>query len=184
MACTSGKALGLPLRFDQNVERAHDERFCAQGEIKACASLGFILMHGKGIGVDLKGAREPLRAACMGGEKYGCRDLAKLLLHLEAAPTAAETAEGVDAETRAAGCRQLAVSYNTGKGGVARDQGRAAELFARACAMGEREICPVVAKVTNEAGAAARAKVKPILEAACQTQVIEACEAGTSLQGR
>lgn len=339
MACTSGKALGLPLRFDQNVDRAHDERFCAEGEVKACASLGSTLMHGKGIGVDLKGARDPLRAACIGGEKYGCRDLAKLLLQLEPAPTAAETAEGVEAEKRAcelgmavsckrlgdlhlvglvvprsvdaavaayqracmlptkgndtplgcqeagaiarqqgkegalvaelvfqdgcargdkdscrglqsmgkstagfeknvdrhealrssiercekkgdndacgaagfallttgtpeqraqsakyfelacdggraAGCRQLAVSYNTGKGGVARDPARAAELFARACAMGEREVCPVVAKVTNEAGAATRAKVTPILDAACRQQVTEACEAAESLKIR
>jgi hypothetical protein len=130
-ALRAGLKQGTPSDDGKKAQSAF-QKACDGGEPTACTALGEMLYQGLGVAKDTTGAIPLLEKACSGGDPAGCNDLG-LARSLSGDHGGAKKYFEMSCNAKSQlGCLGLGMLYKDGKG-VAKDPGKAKELFKKAC---------------------------------------------------
>jgi TPR repeat protein len=122
---------------------------CAQGEVRACAFAGRLLLDGKGLAKDVDRGLELLTRACDGGVPLACLVGSRYLGEAGAADSGQDNS---DAQHRfemqysclsgqGEACMQIGLLFRFGGDGFLRDFGQAVAAYTRGCNLGESRSC-------------------------------------------
>lgn len=153
---------------------------CERGDARSCTHLGAIFIRGTQTGADHPHAFELLTRACDDGDGdlSGCAWLVSMYINRQVASP--DHRRGVALAERLCrtghACHGLALIHELGRG-VPADLGRAAEIYRRACAMGEAGSCHNLGLMHARGRGVAedRARARTLLSKACAGGVERAC---------
>jgi hypothetical protein len=157
-------------------------RACSQRDGTACANLGLLTFHGRGVVADRVEAARLYRVGCDSRVPQACLNLALMFDKGQGIPQ--DKAQGVRMYERACreglpeGCMNLGVKYLRGEG-VAKDPARALGFNKKACEIGQSMACYNVAVMLGKGGAGIAQDVeegKRFLARACSLGDKRSCE--------
>ena len=132
-----------PSRYKAKCDQAVAcQKLCDGGDPHGCRALADLYGDARGLPRNHGQQRELLEKACTGGDSSGCSGLAKLYEDATGVPK--DQAKALEYRRRASllhdkecdqgfvySCHDLAHDYVLGRGGVARDEAKALELYQR-----------------------------------------------------
>ncbi len=171
--------LGALLESEGHVDRSYAffQRGCEAGSALACGRVAFRLSIGLGVKRDESRAEGFAFRACDGGDGEGCLELGYSFEFAGAGRLDENRALSFyrrACNTRSDRCRDLAIAYDSGRG-IDQNQGRARELFRRACQSWDMTSCTYLQILGDPDG---KVGVPKKVASAQLDQVTKACAAG------
>jgi hypothetical protein len=184
LACTRGygeACFNLGLIYHEGIGVAVDDpravafytEACADGNGESCNNLGNMYLWGRGISKDYSRAAGYIVKACDAGDSLGCSSAGNMysdgkFVQKDDSRAAEFYAKGLSIDSKKCDegnsfwCGFVAMEYENGADGVAKDIGKARQFYRKACSMDENQSCEDLKKLdANEPKPAQVVNPKP-----------------------